>query len=315
MTDPAVALFESLNTLSDLNALIDGGEAEGQLLECKAPSSPQLGRDLKDQLARAISGFANTAGGVILWGIATVRHAASGLDVITSIQPIGSVRRFAQLVDRALPALAYPALQFQSCKVIHSSKGATSGVVATLIPKSNGDPVQSLFDRRFYMRTGDEFIELPYELLRRMFSGTRSPDLTPLFDGRIVSLEQDGSWRIPIILQNDSSAPAGKTVLSVEVLNSSACESVIGDELDDVSSINPGQKIFMRNMEGPIFRSLNMVAGALRVQMKKGKRPRRVMRLKITVYSEGMRARSWEMNVQLAKKGFSVKKTQDKFLY
>ena len=89
MTDASLGLYNALIKNSDLENLIANGESENLYLECKAPVSPQLGKDQKNALAKAISGFSNTAGGVILWGISTTRHAHSGLDVLTQIEPIG----------------------------------------------------------------------------------------------------------------------------------------------------------------------------------------------------------------------------------
>jgi len=49
--------------------------------------------------------------------------------------------------------------------------------------------------------------------------------------------------------------------------------------------------------------------------MKKGKLAKRVLKLMVVVYSNRMRARQWTMTVQLAKKGFSVIKVGDSYLY
>jgi len=67
MSDGAKQLYDSLAQYSDLEELINGAEAEGLYLECKAPAAPQLSRDLRNTLAKAISGFSNTAGGIILY--------------------------------------------------------------------------------------------------------------------------------------------------------------------------------------------------------------------------------------------------------
>lgn len=108
MLDGSDYLFASLSTYADLKELIDNGEAEGLYLECKAPAEPRLTRDLRAHLAKAISGFSNTAGGVVIWGISTTKHAQSGLDVLTQLAPIGECRRFQQQVEKAIPSLTTP---------------------------------------------------------------------------------------------------------------------------------------------------------------------------------------------------------------
>ncbi len=149
MADPAKVLFDSLTTYSRVQDLIDAGEAEGQYLECKAPGSPQLTREMRSKLARSASGFGNSGGGVILWGVSTIPHQAPGLDVLTQIEPIGNVKRLAQQIDRELPALTMPRLAVDSSRILHAAKGDTKGIAATYIPPTPGDQSSQPWTRTF----------------------------------------------------------------------------------------------------------------------------------------------------------------------
>ena len=86
MPSPAESLYNNLQSLNSVRDLIAEGEAEGQFLECKAPRSSQLERGLKSQLAVAVSGFANSGGGVIVLGVSTDNKLHPGLDVLTQIE-------------------------------------------------------------------------------------------------------------------------------------------------------------------------------------------------------------------------------------
>jgi predicted HTH transcriptional regulator len=154
VTSPALALYESLTAYERVEELIEVGEAEGQLLECKAPQSPNLDKGLKAQLSWAVSGFANAGGGVILWGMSTDNHLHSGLDLLTQIQPIGNARTFALKVDRMISTLTLPSVTCPPSRVLYAEQGNTKGVMVTYVPTSSGDPVQALEDRRFYLRVG-----------------------------------------------------------------------------------------------------------------------------------------------------------------
>jgi hypothetical protein len=313
--NPARKLFDSLDAYSRLNGLIANGEAEHQHLECKSPSSPHLNPGLRAQIGEAVSGFANSGGGVILWGMSTVRHAASGLDVLNQIEPIGQVRRFAQQVELAIPSQALPVVEGVQQRVLRETTRDTKGVLVTYIPSTEGDPIQSLHDRMFYLRAGDEFVKMPYEVLKRMFAGAAGPVLHPVFDVRLVQ-EREGEWQIPIVLVNESSAVARDTQVSLTIENPDACESVRATGgFRDLSNVNPGETVFGVTAEEPIYRNLSVVVGYLHVRMRTIKRRKRALNLRINIFSDRMRARTWSMTVQLARKGFSVRLSEERFLY
>ena len=96
MIDPARGLFDSFDTWASLERLIDNGESEGPYLECKTATGIHLQPGHRTHLAQALSGFSNTAGGVVIWGISTTSQAHTGLDILTQIEPIGNCRSFRQ---------------------------------------------------------------------------------------------------------------------------------------------------------------------------------------------------------------------------
>lgn len=315
MSSPAEELFKSLNTYAEIEQLIEDGEAEGPYLECKSPQSPKLGSGLKAQLAEAVSGFCNSGGGVILWGVSTVEHKHSGLDVLTQIEPIGRCQNFARQVDKHIRLLTTSSIKAPPSTVLHARKGDTKGVVVTYIPPTLGDPVQSNSDEKFHFRNGDEFSVLPYEMLKRLFAATDSPDLYPHFDSGQISLEENDLWKIPIAIGNRSSAVAEHVTVCVEIGNPSSCETILTSDprqLRDVSHINPGKKLFMVSPSSVIHRGLNWEVGSLRVGMKHRKR---ALKLTIIIYANKMRARQWHLSVHVTKKGFSIKKAEMEYLY
>lgn len=315
MDTPARGLFDSLTSYQAVQQLIDEGEAEGQFLECKAPASPQLTREMKAKLAISASGFANSGGGLIVWGVGTTRHEATGLDVLSQIEPIGNVRRLAQQIDVSLAGLTMPALPLVPTRVLHERRGDTRGLAITFIPPTPGDPVQSTIDRQFHFRSADSFTTLPYEILKRMFTGAESPSLHPLLDASIVKVE-GAFWEIPIAIANESTASARDSTVVVTLLNKDACDSVSGtDGFRDVSHLNPGRTVLTSRADVPIFRGFNQVMGSVRVRMRTGKRPRRTLRLRVELFADRMRGKSWTLTLQLAKKGFSIKDVKETFVY
>jgi hypothetical protein len=269
---------------------------------------------MRQHLAEAVSGFSNTSGGVVIWGISTTKHSHSGLDVLTQLEPVGNVGSLAANIDRATPTIAYPTIRLVPSRVVRQKKSDTRGVVVTYIPPNAGDPVQNVLDKKFYLRTIDGFVEMPYEVLKRMFAGSSAPDIRPHLPGNLVVRTGD-VWTIPIVLSNASTAAATFTNVHVEILNPSACESIAPQGLGDISSVNPGKSLYNGQWDKPILRGINQVMGSLSVTMKRNLRPRRLLILRVSIVSVNMRGRVWEFRIHLGATGFTVRKAHDRFLY
>ena len=316
MSDPALEYYNSLSSWKRLQALIDDGETEGLRLECKSPQKPSLNRNLKVKLAIALSGFSNTAGGVVLWGVATTTHGHSKLDVLSQLEPVGNCASFEKQVRIAIPTLTLPSVLNYRTKLIKKRNADTRGVIAAYVPVTPGDPLLNTIDNVFYFRSSDEFVPAPYELVKRLFSVTDVPDVYPTFTEKLVKLEADGSWTIPILIDNRSTAFAEEVDVSVTIENPSSCESIAASPpFEDYSSINPGKRIFMVSLERGIHRAMPVVVGDLRIRMKTSKRSMRRLDISISTYANRMRAREVKYTLSLAKSKFTVKTVSDVHLY
>jgi len=250
---------------------------------------------------------------IIIWGMQTIPHQGN-LDVLTQTTPIGNIARFSQQVRRAAARAAEPAIDGIEHRVLKKAHTDRAGVLVTFVPPTGGDPVRSVEDGTFYIRSGDELVSMPYEVLKRMFAGASGPDIQPLFDARLVKANGD-EWEIPSFVANQTSATGRDVRITVEIENPEACETVRPHELSDISGINPGKKLFESFVERPIYRGISFLVGTLFVTMKREKRRRRRLDVRVSIFADRMRARHWLIRIQLAQKGFSVRRVEDEFLY
>src|SRR5262245_27824918 len=108
--------------------LIATRASEEHFLEFKRSKDNGQGLHLdatdRDNLGRAISGFANSEGGVVVWGI--------GGDQATTRHPLADAVRFAGLIDGAVSGCTVPSVGgVRSVPVL--STNSPAGYVATLI--------------------------------------------------------------------------------------------------------------------------------------------------------------------------------------
>jgi len=315
LLDGSESLFASLSDYGDLQALIGEAEAEGLYLECKAPSASRLNRKMKAELAVSVSGFSNTSGGVIIWGMSTTNHPHGELDVLTQIVPIGPCKRFAQQVRTTIPSLSTPAILNSTTKIIKQRPTDSRGVVLTHIPRHLGDPVQSITDDKFYFRSGDAFVVAPYDMIRRLFAAAESPDLHATIAVNVAAPTDTGGWQIPIVVSNESTAAAEDLAVNLTFLEPFACDVIDRDRFIDLSPLNPGTRIYGMRSKELIYKGFNLIAGSPTVRMKMGKRPKRALHLAIDTYASKMVARRLLVTLHLTKTDLKVTRMEETPLY
>ncbi|KKL12203.1 hypothetical protein LCGC14_2538090, partial [marine sediment metagenome] len=127
MPDASYDVYKNLSSYKRLEELIGDGETENLYLECKAPSIPRLNKELQVHLAKSVSGFSNTTGGIVIYGISTTKHSHSGLDVLTQIEPLGNVQKFEQQIHRTIPTLSTPPILNFHTKTIKKKASDSKG--------------------------------------------------------------------------------------------------------------------------------------------------------------------------------------------
>jgi len=116
---------------------------------------------------RAISGFGNSSGGVIVWGI-DCSALGDGADVARAKKPIRDPKRFLSWLENRTSGRTLPA----HAGVIHYAieiPSSSDGFVVTLIPKSDWAPHQEVNSKCYYMRVGSNFDPVPHGILEGFF--------------------------------------------------------------------------------------------------------------------------------------------------
>lgn len=161
-----------------IKQFVEDREFENLFLDFKRSSDGGHGNRLsqpdRQNLAKAISGFGNSEGGVIVWGV-DCSEDNDGADVAHEETMINNPVRFASLLQGVISGCTTPPHKDVMIHVVDTI--TDKGFVVTLIPKSNAAPHQTLYNKRYYIRAGSDFIPTPHDVLAGMFGSRPQPDL------------------------------------------------------------------------------------------------------------------------------------------
>ena len=260
-------LFERLRTqgASVIHDLIRDRQSEELFLDFKRSSDEGRGHSLsqndRNNLAKAISGFGNSAGGIIVWGV-DCRPGDDGADVAKNEVPLQDAKRFKSWLEGAVSGCTYPphgGVQHWVIETGHNQEG----YVVTYIPQSNDAPHQVTGRMQYYMRAGSDFLPVPHQLLAGMFGRRPQPDIVGQWltapaqvFGSVVQCQ------VGYLLRNKGPGIARDIFLDVKVLSagepSCKIECTLADQINWNCSFSLGR--FCSLMGKPEYR---MPPGAL----------------------------------------------------
>lgn len=175
-------LFERLREggCPALDELIADREPESLFLDFKC--SPQngaarnLAQDDNKNLSKAISGFANSSGGVIIWGVDCRRDRTTGNEVVQKC-PLIDAGGFNTKIQAAVSRTTVPPHPGIQALFFDETGQSPSGYVVVYVPQSLIGPIRSLVTDHYHIRTGSDFGFVPHDVLAGMFGRLPQPNV------------------------------------------------------------------------------------------------------------------------------------------
>ena len=192
-------LFERLKNVAEIKALV--GTTEDLHLDCKVwPTSES---DAQRILAKAMCGFANADGGVLVIGMeAKASPSKDDPDLIQGTQPVLDALAVKSKIENLVSQLVEPSLENVQIASVMQAPGSNSGFVLVDVPPTEGLPCRSRKDSKFYLRISAATMPMEYFQIADMFGKRRRPILKLyLQDGeinRIIGTPMDRTFTIGI---------------------------------------------------------------------------------------------------------------------
>lgn len=161
----------------------------------------------------AISGFGNTEGGVLIWGLDARKDPTSGIDQVGGLSLASDAAALSQRLRELLIHASDPPVQgIEILPVAAPEK--KEGFVVCFVPEGQFKPHRAeLSQKRFYIRAGDNFIVPSVALLRNLFYPTAAAFLRPIVRTRQA---KDANIEVKFSIGNTGTATADDVFLILE---------------------------------------------------------------------------------------------------
>lgn len=222
--------------ISAIRTLILDRQSEELFLDFKRSSDEGRGTVLsqtdRNNLARAISGFGNAAGGIVIWGVDCSR-GTDGADVASYEVPLQDAKRFKSWLEGAVSGCTFPPHGGVQHWAIETGRDR-EGFVATYIPQSNEAPHQVVGRLQYLMRAGSDFVPVPHQILAGMFGRRPQPEIIGQWLSGSVEIAGDAiKCQVGYMLRNTGAGIARDVFLDVKVLRAGGPRCEIEFEILD----------------------------------------------------------------------------------
>jgi len=165
---------------SFVEALPSSGKWETAHIDFKSCESTDgnLRKSDRKNLSKALSGFANSDGGLLVWGI-DARPNKDGYDKVKAVCPIQNLKHFVSSLNSIEPQSVSPLVSNVRHIPIASSANVDTGIAITVIPASDLTPHMATGKdlHCYFRRSGSSFIAMAHYEIADLFGRRPHPQL------------------------------------------------------------------------------------------------------------------------------------------
>ena len=235
--------------------------------------------DDRRSFAKSLSGFANSAGGIIVWGV-DARKNDQGVDCAGATSEIKLLKMLLSRLNEFTGQAVSPIVDGVRHKLIERT--ADTGFAATLVPESQSAPhMAKLGEDRYYKRAGASFYKMEHFDLEDMFGRRQKPRLEIIFE---EGAKTGGVEDLIVLLINHGRAVARHVGFLIVFENVEIV--AVGPGMENNSRINAGQPVVGFDRQSGVIHpnGIRMNIGSIRVRRKDHTLP---IQGEVTLYCEG----------------------------
>jgi hypothetical protein len=205
---------------TDIQSFIEDKKKEDIFFEFKTANYPDKVDFDKKNFSRCLSAFANSAGGIIVWGIST-QSVHGKYDVASKLKPLTDLLGFESYLMKIEHDAIIPSIEGVEYRRIIENDN--SGFLLVFVPPSSRAPHMALFaDKRYYKRNADNCYVCEHFDIMDMLNRKTAPDLNVILKN--VKIEDRYRFAKPvksfegiICVENISAVSAQHVYLSLNI--------------------------------------------------------------------------------------------------
>lgn len=251
-------------TQEELQNLIDTRVEENLHLEYKSAGSLERIDSKKLEISKDVSAFANSDGWTIIYGIKEFDEKDKK-HLPEKITPINRISYSKEWLEQVINSNIQPKINGLTIKSISLNSSHSDVAYVVEIPKSN--TVHQSWNKAYYKRRN--FLVDPMEdyEIRDVMNRLSSPELDLILDQNLISFNID-TLSFPIIIGNNSKHLAKDVLVSIEFLDFQNYNCNESRHFSDISSFNPGKKIYSLKNKIEIYNGFNLNLGFFNLKLK-----------------------------------------------
>jgi hypothetical protein len=182
---------------------IDNETEEGMTLDYKAADALAKSRGKKKEIAKDVSAMANTAGGIIVYGIKEYQEKEKK-HLPQAIDPIDRTQFSKEWLDQVITHNIYPRIEGLTIHPVSINTAQNHVVYVVEIPQSTtAHQVTADEDYRYYERANFETVRMPDYRIRDVMNRTTTPDVRAEFSAKTISSSSEHFLnKLEVIISN-----------------------------------------------------------------------------------------------------------------
>ncbi|MFK7802257.1 MAG: helix-turn-helix domain-containing protein [Anaerolineae bacterium] len=297
---------------AELERYISQGTEESLTLDYKAGMALSTEANRQKEIAKDVSAMANSAGGVIIYGIG--EDQTNGRYKPAQLVPVDRRICSRETLEQIISSNIQPRISGIKIYPVPLSTGENDVAYVVSIPQS--DTVhQVVRSKRYYKRFNFESVPMEDFEIRDVLNRLSSADVISWVGQLTHELDPSGEgqiWSIPLFVKNRSMAVARDSSMTVEFIDIKSENRLTAEKFVVKTQLVPQDySMYISSFQEAIHRGLDKYFGTFQVYITGSQ----TISLRIQLFSDGMRAKYSRIKLNFGGNSSTIQVEDEGYLY